>query len=554
MGKKILTLDDLYSFYSSKNRSAHFNAKDEDSKIVVSLAGSMKFDDGVYDPSLGLRKVHLQANHTGENVNMSSISEESATQALPSFVNRPILAYIWQDNDGEYHFQSHNMHVSDEGETVYDEIPVGVIPESGNPHLVYDEEKKKTYVEVDGYLYEEYNKSAEILEKESGECSVSIEIGILDMSYNAKSKILEINSYFYNGVTILGQFDDGHGNATDDVQPGMVGSNIKLSDFSAKNNSMFSNDKVIAMLNDINDKLNQLTIQNSKEGGENSGMNKLDELLEKYSVTVEDLGFEYEGMSDEELESAFAEQFEQDASASEESNESDGAETKETEDAHVGDGFGEGEPPEGTQDGQEGASEAEFTKTFELSHDDIRAGLYVLLAATEEADNEFYGINAVFDDYFVYQGWIGGKIYGQKYAVDGDNVSFVDERYNLHAEYLTDGELAVLNEMRANYSAISEELAKFKAEPEKVAILASEDYANLEGNDAFEKLKAQENHFDLTVDEIKAQCDAMLLEYAKGHKVEFSATNAKKEVGMKRIIPTSPNKGTGRYGGVFTRK
>lgn len=37
---------------------------------------------------------------------------------------------------------------------------------------------------------------------------------------------------------------------------------------------------------------------------------KLNELLEKYSKTVEDLDFDYESMSDEELEAKFAELFE----------------------------------------------------------------------------------------------------------------------------------------------------------------------------------------------------------------------------------------------------
>ena len=49
----------------------------------------------------------------------------------------------------------------------------------------------------------------------------------------------------------------------------------------------------------------------------------------------------------------------------------------------------------------------------------------------------------------------------------------------------------------------------------------------------------------------------MLLEYAKGHKVEFEAkedSTEKKSVGFKYIIPTSPSRKTGKYGGIFSRK
>ena len=102
--------------------------------------------------------------------------------ALPSFSNRPILGYIHkvvtdENPDGQWEFYSHNMHENENGELVYDEYPIGIIPESCNAQLVYDEEKEKTYCEVDGYIFEEYSKAAEILERE-GECFVSVELSI----------------------------------------------------------------------------------------------------------------------------------------------------------------------------------------------------------------------------------------------------------------------------------------------------------------------------------------------------------------------------------------
>ncbi len=91
-------------------------------------------------------------------------------------------------------FLQSNMHEDENGELVYDEYPIGIIPESCNAQLVYDEEKEKTYCEVDGYIFEEYSKAAEILERE-GECFVSVELSIRELSYDAKSKYLNIKDF-----------------------------------------------------------------------------------------------------------------------------------------------------------------------------------------------------------------------------------------------------------------------------------------------------------------------------------------------------------------------
>ena len=50
-------------------------------------------------------------------------------------------------------------------------------------------------------------------------------------------------------------------------------------------------------------------IQLSKEGGNDKNMDKFNELLEKYGKTAEDIDFEYEDMTDDELESKFEEVF-----------------------------------------------------------------------------------------------------------------------------------------------------------------------------------------------------------------------------------------------------
>jgi hypothetical protein len=163
--------------------------------------------------------------------------------------------------------------------------------------MKFDEEKKKNYVEVDGYIYEKYTKAADILRRE-GKCNVSVEMEVNEMSYNAKTHILDITDFTFSGVTILGRFEDGT-----EVQPGMAGSNITI------RNSEVSFEEHEAKFEELARQIAEiqqsLSINNSEKGGTDSLM-KFDELLKKYNKTAEEVTFETEGLSDEELEAKFA--------------------------------------------------------------------------------------------------------------------------------------------------------------------------------------------------------------------------------------------------------
>ena len=202
MCRRLLTLDDLYDYFvANKMDSFHFNAAESHQSVVVQVDGSLSFKKTEKDTE-ALMPVVLQSCHIGNNRNKSAISEKSMKAALPSFANRPIMGYI-HEVDGQPQFYTHNMHIDENDEIVYDEYPVGVIPESGNPHLEYDEEKDKTYVVVNGYIFEEYSKAAEILRREE-KCSCSVELSILELSYDSKAKVLNLESFYFSGVTILG--------------------------------------------------------------------------------------------------------------------------------------------------------------------------------------------------------------------------------------------------------------------------------------------------------------------------------------------------------------
>ena len=528
--KRLLYIEDLYDFYSNKyKRSTKFSAEKTGEPLVVQVHGLVKFDESDKNKD-GLLPVHLQSCHTDLNVNGSNIESSVMEAALPSFSNRPILGYIHkvttdENPEGQWEFYSHNMHEDENGDVVYDEYPIGIIPESCNAQLVYDEEKKKTYCEVDGYIFEEYSKAAEILQREE-ECSVSVELSIRELSYDAKQKFLNIEDFWFSGVTILGKTPQGN-----EVKPGMTGSNIKLADFSSKNNSLFEDyeSKMVELQARIenletacfNKEQDSSVRTLSKEGGNKESMTKFEELLAKYNKTVEDVTFDYSELSDEELEAKFAEVFGEDNNTDGDNSGDDTA--NEPSNDNEGDGENTTEP-EGTTDGDnegEGQNFENMTKTFEISHDDIRYALYNLLSSYEDADNEWYYITGVYDSYFVYESWDGGKIYGQKYTKDNDNVSFDGERYNLHKEYLTDSEYTEIQDMRSNYSSVVEELNTYKSAEvfaDKMTVFDDEAYSEYLDTDEFKALMSEDSVNKYSKEELSEKADATLGKLVKKNK------------------------------------
>lgn len=526
MNKRLLTLDDLCEYYSHRKKSMKFSSEESGEPIVVQVAGTLKFEDS-NNLTAGLTPVRLQACHTEKNLNKSSISYETMhDKLLPTFKNRPILGHI-HDVDGIPQFYGHNAHEED-GEIVYDEIAVGNIPETNNAELVYDEENDRYNVMIDGYLYDEYTKATEIVKREE-ECPCSVEISIKSMSFDAKDHTLVIEDGYFSGVAILGYDDNGN-----KVQPGMAGSNVKLKDFSMSNNSILnelSNNehfKLIETLDNINKTLSSLninskTISNTTEkfekgGNEKVNMTKFEELLKKYNKTVEDITFEYEGLSEEELEEVFSTTFDESESTTDPvSTQLENSDDKNDDDKDI-------EPDNSSDDGTDGSDDGKdkdvYSKTFELSHDDVRSALYQLLAPIEEALHEYYWIVSVYDDYFIYEAECY-NYYKQAYIKENDTIAFNGERQEVFAEFVTAEEKSELDNMRANYSSISKKLAEYEEAEQiadKMTVFEDKAYKNYLETDEFKSLMNIENIKKFTKDELAEKADAALGKVVKTTK------------------------------------
>lgn len=547
MPKKYYTLNDLYQFCKNNNFS-HFSAKESGGPIIVQSYG--EFEANV-ESTQGLVPVTLQACHTELNRNLSFISEDTMTKALPSFANKPILGYIHQLDDGTYDFYTHNVsYVEDENaddgmRIEYDERPIGVVPESCNAHIEYDEEKDKNYVVVTGYIYEDYgNRAVDIIKNNGGKTKVSVEIAVNEMSYNAKEGYLNIDDMYFMGVTCLGKTPDG-----EIVQEGMEGSNLKLDNFSAKENSMFSadiSDKIVDLLSNINEKIDNLSNTKFNEKGVENKMNHFEELLEKYGKTVEDIDFDYENMTDEELDAKFAELFE--TVVVEDENQDDGD----------GDGDGavvvdnDGDEPD---DGAEGVETEPVVETheikYELSHDDVRYALYNLIAAKSEDDYYYTWIAEVYDSKFIYEDYRENKYYRQKYTKDGDNIALDGDPVEVFSEWLSKDEKDALDALKSDYAALKEFKETYEAEQsktEKTAILESAEYAEIKDSDEFKALVSEMDKY--SVEEIKVKADLLFAAEMK-KKFNFEANSEKKPHSVGMNFNAKPNKKKQAYAGLF---
>lgn len=571
MEKKYFTIEDLIRFCEQK-KMYNFSSKESGKPIVIQAVQDFSSAD-VEETADNKLYAKVRVCHTLLNRNGSYISEDSMKAAMPSLKYSPLLANIHQLDDGTWDFHSHDYHIEKDEDgnenVIYDEKQVGTFT-ADEPYLEYDKDMDKTYVVARVAIPESYTRCADIIREKNG-TKVSCELIIYECSYNAKEKYLQLDNFEFAGCTCLGSEKDGT-----PIGEGMLGSKITLEDFSEENNSLIKfNEKMVelqARLEKLETACFDNKKNNSKEGG-NKNLNKFEELCQKYEKTVDDITFDYENMSDDELIEAFAKAFDE---ADSTDDGSEGADTPSgSETTTDGNEEGENNPTEQNPDESEKGDTTEdetpfidddepkkkannaLTRTFEISHDDIRYALYNLLSSYEDADNEWYYITGVYDSYFVYESWDGGKIYGQKYTKDNDNVALDVERYSLHKTYLTDSEYAEIESMRSNYAelkAFKENVEKNELHSKKESLLVDEKYSVLSDNEAFMELKKNMDNYSL--DDLETKAKVIFADYVSSvGNFSLNSSNKNKSHSMQLFGDpnTRRNSRSGRYGDIFKK-
>jgi hypothetical protein len=493
-----------------------FSSKETGYELAVQIPAQLEINVEQGDDSLLFCRVKLM--HSGENINHSSVTDEALVKAGKTMAYKPTLANFVEYTDAETgevlkDFTTHDMTNDDAGNTTYIEKQVGSFT-ADEPYYEVEEETGHNFLYGFCAIPRQYTDAASIIERKKG-TKISVELQIREMQYSNEKKVLELTDVIITGATFLGK----NPRTLKDIGEGMKNARTDLIDFSVENNSIkFSkDDKIIELLEKLDNKLTNFNT-NTQEGG--NKVNKLKQLLAKYNKTVEDIDFDYDSMDDDALEKAFAEKF-----------------------------------------GNDTEIKKNMSRTFEISHDDIRHALYELLMPYEEADNDYYYIEEVYDTHFAYSSCYSGKVYGQKYTKENDNVAFEGERYTLHRLLVTDSEYAELQSMRENYSS----LVSFKADVEnkelhalRENVLTDAKYSVLaEKNEAGEYVNATyaelyKNMDNYSVEELEKEIKVALGEFAlNGGK--FSAIDDDKEKSKKNqnvMFFTNPNKKpkNGKYG------
>ena len=534
MPKRILTLEDLVAF--CKNEKIHrFDAQENGQRICVRVDNIATFEEVSEQNSDGFMHLLFKVCHAGENRNMSNISKNNLEKYKNTINYRPVLASIVTspDDASVLDFNSHDIEIDDNGNPIYIEKQVGCFT-ADEPFLKYDEQNDKTYLMAHAVIPEEYTATADIIRRKGG-TKVSCEIGIDTMQYNEETGILDIIDFSFLGVCLLG----------DHVTEGMAGARAdieSISDFSAENNSVVNksnnefNDTLVETLKKLNETLEKFNDKNDsdKKGGEDQ-MNKFEELLELYELTADEIEFEVEGLSDEDLEAKFTEVY------------GDAEEFKKKKKCAEENPEGEPEPEGdfagcGTKKKKKRCSinTDDNTIEFELSFDEIRMALYSLINSDVNEDS-YSWICEVYDGYFVYQKetWTGDtyecKYYKQSYSKDGDNVSLNGDAVEVFSTFVTESERTALDMMRTQY----EELKKFhddtiaaQEQSQKDEIFNDEKYSILAENEKFAELKKDSAKFSIS--EIEEKCKVIFAEevMAKGN---YSASGEHTENKPKKI-------------------
>lgn len=552
--KKLLTIDDLYSFYLEQNKTCKFSSEESGYQLSVQVPAYFEVSDEE-DDTLLFCTVKLM--HSGENRNHSNVTDEALTKAAKGLAYKPILANFMEYTDEETgetlkDFTSHDMVINDDGTATYLEKQVGCFT-ADEPYFEVEEETGHNFLYGICAIPREYTDTCSIIERKNG-TKISVELAVNSMEFDASKKVLNLTDVVILGATLLGKDPK----TLKDVGEGMKNARLDIADFSTKNNSIFADYK--NQMIELQERLEKLETacfnkdqnngqnNNAEEGGNNKDMDKFNELLSKYGKTAEDIDFEYEGLTDEELEAKFEEVFgekkpeeddnsDNNGSDGEPSDEGEGSsDTEDDTDTGVKEdnacGGGSGSTKKKKKNAEEPVED--MVRTFTVSHEDIRYALYNLLDTVSMDDNDWYCITSVFDDYFVYESWNGGKIFGQKYTKENDNVAFDGDRYELFREYITADEKAQLDDMRSNYSSIVEELNTYKSAEiyaDKMTVFEDEAYADYLETDEFKALMSDESVNQYSKEELAEKADATLGKLVKKNKTfSFASTETKKRV------------------------
>ena len=502
-------------------------------------------------------KIRCRVCHDEESPNKTYFTKATMEKAnKESLEYIPILAHVYIDENGKPVVGSHDMHIEEnklvEGESklIYDEAPIGMVPSLADNNCTIEEYNGLNYTFVDAYIWRDYANYAEDLVENAEQYKMSMEIDFPDdaLSYDATNERYNISSYRYRGITLLNEA----------LGTGMKDALVTTTNFSI-NDDIKS--KMIVLMDELQKCLREYDTNNSKEKGVEKHMN-LDELLEKYSLTREELDFEIEGLSEEELDQAlndFACKKKKKCELDEHFNSllAEYGVTAEEVDFDYTDMTIEeldAKFEEVFACKKKKKCELDYLEcSFRISHDDTRFALQNLLNAMCD-ESHFYYIESVFDKYFYYADYFSGDAYKQAYKIRKDVVSFDGDPEPVYREFVTQSERDELEAMRKNYAelvAFKDNYEAAQLQAQKDAIFARSEYSVLAEDEAFKALVADAEKF--SVDEVEAKAKAIFADYVIKTGIFSAKDDGEKKPKVLGFNFNKKETKSGPYGNLFKR-
>lgn len=484
-----------------------------ENKIHASLPVNFSIDES-FDSNKFV-KLRLDFAHDGINRKRTRFSKELLESKQDGLYLSPLLGNIIETEDGSYKFGKHDMEFkpnpfkNNELQTFYIENILGIIPPKEYAEFEIKEVNGQNRVFVTGYLYKRYSNFAEDILAQYESTPISMETEITKYTYSADEDVYDILDFEYLGITFLGQ----------EVLTGMIDANAQMYAVDDK-----IKDQMVIMLQDLKSlfSLNADDI-NTEKGGLSMENNQEVTAVETLSDNASDV-----------VEAVNTENTTEPVDAVTEANEENPVPEATEVIAEAEVQSVEVVEPETSTENLEQNATTDFVKSFSISHEDIRVGLYNKLIPVEEADQTEYFIESVYNDYFEYFACKNKKSYRQKYAVGADGtIDFVEPRVELFVEKLTSDEKAVLDAMRQNYDSQTAELnslREFKANydmAEKQAVMTKWS-AKIGNTEEFTKLSENEAFKNYAIEELETKCKCIFADNV-AFSCNFSASPIKKD-------------------------
>ena len=457
-------------------------------------------------------KLRLKVCHNARSLHNTRFTTPSLNRAKDSSANIPILAHIFENDEGELEIGEHDFVIekdrynSDKDRRIYLEQPVGVVPENNSYEVV--EEDGISYVYLDAYIWKGYSNYCVDILKNSERIKLSMEVDFYDYHYSRKEECYLIEDYRYRAITLLGG----------DNRPAMQNSGGTIVNYCAADDNLG-----IVSVEEICSEISKVfsAKEETKKGEDEMDSETIQAILDELGVTKGELDFEItDSMTESELRAKVKDYLaKKEADMDEEANKAENNSVEEPVTESVAEPVAENSVNPVAEPIVESVAEKYYSAEshivkFSMSDEDKRNAIYnALLEAT---DDEYYIIQT-YENYVIAQSWLDGKIYKIGYTKSDNSVSINEGFTEVFPEFVTADEKSNLDQMRSNYSALESEvteLRQYKADTESAqrtaaleAVFSKFDSRLAECED-YKALK--ESNSDYSVDQVEEKCYAMI--------------------------------------------